>query len=262
MGWIDDKIAEYYRWLKDNTAVRKDNGTGWFAVSTPFVGLFNDHIEIFVKKLSDTEILLSDDGETFANLSLSGVDFSRSSKRRECLQRIANNYGVQIDKDEIIVISNGADFAKKKHALVSAIMSISDMNLLANENIHSMFADDVMAYADSKGAIYTPTFIVRGKSGLDFNFDFQIAGKKSELVVKSFNALRQNSVGNFLFCLNDVKENRESITKKEFKSLAVINDVAFKPSPKLMDALYKYDTNVLLWSEKDKESNSGIFNVA
>ena len=42
MGWIDNRIAEYYQWLKDNTAIREDKGTGWFSVSTPFVGLFND----------------------------------------------------------------------------------------------------------------------------------------------------------------------------------------------------------------------------
>lgn len=56
MGWIDNRIAEYYQWLKDNTAIREDKGTGWGSVSTPFVGIFNDNIEIFVKKESDTKI--------------------------------------------------------------------------------------------------------------------------------------------------------------------------------------------------------------
>ena len=83
MGWIDNRIAEYYQWLKDNTAIREDKGTGWFSVSTPFVGLFNDNIEIFVKKESETKILLSDDGETIENLFLSGVDVLRSQKRKD-----------------------------------------------------------------------------------------------------------------------------------------------------------------------------------
>lgn len=260
MGWIDYKITEYYLWLKDNTAIREDKGTGWFAVATPFVGLFNDSIEIFVKKVSDSEILLSDDGETIANLSMAGVDVLRSSKRREYLDKIVNNYGIKIEGRELISISNGADFAKKKHALLSAIMSISDMDLLAKENVTSLFAEDVMSYVDNLGVTFTQMFIVRGKSGLDFNFDFQIAGKKSELVVKSFSSLRQNSVGNYLFCLNDVKEARESVTRKEFKSLAIINDVTSNPSKKLIDALRNYDTNVLLWSEKEKYPD--IFNAA
>ncbi len=262
MEWIDNKINEYYQWLKDNTAIRKDNGTGWFAIDTPFTGLFNDNIEIFVKKISDTEILLSDDGETLGNLLLSGVDISRSPKRKAYLQKIINNYGVRREKDEILITSNGADFARKKHALISAIMSISDMDMLSHENITSVFAEDVMAFADEKGITYTPMFIVRGKSGLDFNFDFQIAGRSTELVIKTFNTLRQNTISSYLFCLNDVKDNREQVTGKKFKSLTVINDIGVKPSSKLIDALKTYDTNILLWSEKDMDKNIDIFNAA
>lgn len=49
MGWIDNRIAEYYQWLKDNTAIREDKGTGWFSVSTPLVGLFNDNSSLIIQ---------------------------------------------------------------------------------------------------------------------------------------------------------------------------------------------------------------------
>ena len=118
MGWIDNRIAEYYQWLKDNTAIREDKGTGWFSVSTPFVGLFNDNIEIFVKKESETKILLSDDGETIENLFLSGVDVLRSQKRKDYMQKVANNFGIKITPEgEIVTESNGADFARKNTIL-------------------------------------------------------------------------------------------------------------------------------------------------
>lgn len=261
MEWIDDKIAEYYSWLKDNTAVKEDKGTGWFAISTPFVGLFNDNIEIFIKKTSESEITLSDDGETIGNLKLLGVDISRSPKRMSYLQRILSNHGISIDGDELKVVSNGADFAKKKHSLISAIMNISDMSLLAKENVSSMFSEDVMAFADMRNIIYTSSFIVRGKSGLDFNFDFQIAGKNSELVVKTFNILRQDSVGSYLFCLNDTKEIREKATGKQFLSLAVIND-SVQPSQKLVDTLQTYGTDVMLWSRRNDDNYKNVFKVA
>lgn len=118
MGWIDNRIAEYYQWLKDNTAIREDKGTGWFSVSTPFVGLFNDNIEIFVKKESDTKILLSDDGETIEYLFLSGVDVLRSQKHKDYMQKVANNFGIKITSEgEIVTESNGADFARKMNNL-------------------------------------------------------------------------------------------------------------------------------------------------
>lgn len=257
MEWIDAKITEYYSWLKDNTAIREDKGTGWFAVSTPFVGLFNDNIEIFVKKISESEIILSDDGETIGNLKMSGVDVSRSSKRKSYLQKMLSNHGILVDGEELYVKSNGADFAKKKHSLISAIMNISDMSLLAKDNISSLFSEDVMAFADLCNVIYTPSFIVRGKSGLDFNFDFQIAGRESELVVKSFNTLRQDNVSSYLFCVGDTREEREKQTGKSFRSLAIVND-AVQPSDKLIEALHSYGTNVLLW----KNRNRDMFNVA
>ena len=130
MGWIDNRIAEYYQWLKDNTAIREDKGTGWFSVSTPFVGLFNDNIEIFVKKESETKILLSDDGETI----ISGVDVLRSQKRKDYMQKVANNFGIKITSEgEIVTESNGADFARKMNNFMSAISSISDMSRLSND---------------------------------------------------------------------------------------------------------------------------------
>lgn len=113
MGWIDNRIAEYYQWQKDNTAIREDKGTGWFSVSTPFVGVLNDNIEIFVKKESETKILLSDDGETIEKLFLSGVDVLRSQKRKDYMQKVANNFGIKITPEgEIVTESNGADFAE------------------------------------------------------------------------------------------------------------------------------------------------------
>lgn len=133
MGWIDNRIAEYYQWQKDNTAIREDKGTGCFSVSTPFVGVLNDNIEIFVKKESETKILLSDDGETIEKLFLSGVDVLRSQKRKDYMQKVANNFGIKITPEgEIVTESNGADFARKMHNFMSAISSISDMSRLSN----------------------------------------------------------------------------------------------------------------------------------
>ena len=91
--------------------------------------MFNDNIEIFIKKVSESEIILSDDGETIGNLKMSGVDISRSSKRRSYLQKVLSNHGVLVNGDELYIKSNGADFAKRKHSLISAIMNISDMSL-------------------------------------------------------------------------------------------------------------------------------------
>lgn len=138
MSWIDDKIAEYYSWLRDNTVIREDETTGWFAVSTPFIGQFNDNIEIFLKK-EGNDILMSDDGETLTNLSLSGVDVSKSAKRKSYLNKILLNYGITLNDGELTTKSSSFDFAQRKHSLISAIMEITDMDVLAKDNVTSLF---------------------------------------------------------------------------------------------------------------------------
>ena len=125
MSWIDERIEAYYQWLKDNTAIKEDVGTGWFTISTPFVGLFNDNIEIFIKKEND-KIILSDDSQTIENLVLLGVDINRSPKRIQFVKYVLRNYGIQFVNKELTVISSEKDFPQKKHALISALSEISD----------------------------------------------------------------------------------------------------------------------------------------
>lgn len=262
MSWIEERISDYYSWLRDSTVIREDRITGWFAVATPFTGQFNDDIEIFVKKDGD-DILMSDDGDTLSNLCLSGVDVMRSVKRREYLNKILLDYGVSVDDDgELTVKATVSDFAQKKHALLCAIMEVSDMEVLARDNVTSIFYEDVKAFLDSRGVVYTPDFIARGKSGLDFTFDFQIAGKKEELFIKSFASVKQNSVENFLFGLQDVRQVRAGVSRKGLRSLAIVNDTDAEPQKRLLDALNSYDTGILLWSERDKAGSESLLMVA
>ena len=70
MNWLNEGVNEYYEWLRKRTFVQKDGTTGWSVVSTPFVGLFNDTIDLFVKLLPDGNVILSDDGNTLTTRSL------------------------------------------------------------------------------------------------------------------------------------------------------------------------------------------------
>ena len=50
MSWLDDKLNEYFAWMRDNTIAKEDPLTGWSVISTPFTGLFNDNIQIYAKR--------------------------------------------------------------------------------------------------------------------------------------------------------------------------------------------------------------------
>lgn len=251
MGWIEESINNYYNWLKEKTFVSTDATTGWSSITTPFVGLFNDCIEIYAKK-KNGNIILSDDGATLANLELAGTPILRSAKRKEWLEMILLNYGISLQGNELQSIGNEKNFNQKKHNLICAISEVSDMAMMAKHTVSSIFNEDVKEYLDEQNIIYTPHFIAKGTTGIDFTFDFQIAGKKNELVLKSFNSLNKINVPNFLFGWDDIKETRQKISGKELKGLAIINDTEKKIKSEYIDALESKGADYLLWSKRNQ----------
>ncbi|GHT48729.1 DUF1828 domain-containing protein [Bacteroidia bacterium] len=251
MNWIDKSIEEYYNWLRNKTIVTKDEGTAWNSIITPFLGLFNDNIEIYAK-LENDKIILSDDGVTFANLELAGAPVMRSFKRKEWLDMILLNYGVTVEKNELTVVGNEKSFPQKKHNLICAISEISDMAMMAKHTVSSLFKEDVKSYFDEQNIIYTPQFIAKGSTGIEFNFDFQIAGKEKELVIKSFNSLNKINVPNFLFGWEDIKPAREKVSGKELKGLAIVNDLDKEIKSDYIEALHSKGAETILWNERHK----------
>lgn len=253
-NWFDESINQYYSWLKDKTFARLDEQTEWVTVSTPFIGLFNDPIEIYMKKHGET-IMLSDDGATLRNLELAGANVNRSPKRKEWMDFILLNYGIVLQDNELCVSAKLTDFPQKKHNLICAISEISDMEITAKHVISSLFREDVKQLLDDQNIIYTPQFITKGSTGIEFTFDFQIAGREKELVLKSFNSLNKINVPNFLFSLDDIRPIREKSSGKELLSLAVINDIEKDIKPEFVNALQSKNTDIIFWSERNKPEN-------
>lgn len=247
-------MNDYYTFLKDKTLVTQSASSEWVEISTPFTGLFNDTVDIYAKQ-SGNKILLSDDGNTLRNLELSGMEISRSPKRKEILERILINYGVRIANDELITEATEKDFPQKKLNLISAISETSDMYFLARHTVASVFREDVKKYLDEHEIVYTPHFISKGSTGLEFTFDFQIAYRKTEIIIKSFNSINKMNLPHFLFTWDDIKKVRERQTEKEVIGLAVINDIDRSVNEEYIEALKNYGAQQILWSERKKPEN-------
>ena len=258
MSWIENSITDYYKWLRDRAKVRTDIATGWSVMSTPFLGAYNDPLEIYLRKNGD-EIEMSDDGVTFENLNQLGVNISRSTKKKEWVEYILRNYGVVIENKELRSVANIENFPQKKHGLLCAMLEISEMEALAQNNVATIFKEDVKSFFDKHDLVYTPQFITKGSTGIEFTFDFQFAGRKKETVVKSFNSLNKINVPNFLFTWNDIKPIREEQTGKEVSSLAIINDLVIKLKQEYLEALTKYGCKYVPWSQKDSPETVELF---
>lgn len=53
------------------------------------------------------------------------------------------------------------------------------MSMLSNDKVTSIFAEDVVSYVESLDVYSNPSFLIKGRSGLDFSFDIQITGKRA-----------------------------------------------------------------------------------
>lgn len=254
MNWVNTYVDNYYNWLREKTYIQKGVSTDWFLINTPFIGAFNDTIEIYAQK-NGSQLILSDNGETMSNLELQGLHIQGSKKRRNILNTILLNYGIRSESDELIIESNLDNFSQAKHNFLSAIIEINDLYVLSKHNVASIFKEDVRSYLESKDIIFTPDFISKGTTGLEFNFDFQIAKKQSEIVIKSFNTINKSNLPTFLFAWDDIKPVREKTTKKEVKAIAIINDVDKEIKPEFLDALKSKNADYILWTERDAKQN-------
>jgi hypothetical protein len=251
MNWITQLMNDYYQFIKEKTIITSSNQSDWVEISTPFLGLFNDTVDIYAQKIGST-ILLSDDGNTLRNLELSGMEINRSTKRQEILNSILLNYGVKINNNsEFITEATEKDFPQKKLNLISAIVEASEMCNLARHTTTAAFKEEVKTYLDKHEFIYTPHFIYKGNTGLEFSFDFQIAYRKSEIVIKSFNSITKTNLSSFLFTWKDIKEIREKMIEKEVIGLAIINNVDTNISQEYIDALNTYGAQHILWTERE-----------
>ncbi|HEV7348336.1 DUF1828 domain-containing protein [Telluribacter sp.] len=254
MSWINEYIDNYYHFLREKTVLREDPHSGWVAISTPFLGAFNDAIEIYAKK-QNGHVLLSDDGETLRNLELNGVQLSRSARRRELLDQILLNYGVRVQNNELCTEATEQNFPQKKLNLLAAISETNDLYYLAKHTVASVFREDVREYLEEQDIIYTPHFIAKGSTGLEFTFDFQIAYRQTEIVVKSFNFLNKLNLPHFLFTWDDIRKVREKQSEKRVVGLAVINDQDHEIKGELLDAIQSQGAEYILWSQRHQEHN-------
>lgn len=251
MSWIENYLDEYYKFLKEKTKVKELPVSDWVEISTPFTDVFNDSIDIYAKR-SNGKVILSDDGKTMKNLELSGIEISRSEKRKQMLDRILLNYGVRIDNRQLITEANEINFAQKKLNLISAISEANDLYVLAKHIVSSVFREDVKQYLEDNNIIYTPFFISRGNTGLEFVFDFQIAYKNDEILIKAFNSINQLNLTNFLFKWDDVKQVREKQSEKNVKGLAVINNEDRNVKSELLEALENKKAETIIWTERNE----------
>ena len=241
-------IAEYLKWIKDNTVTKTVEEGKVCSISTPFLDRHNDHLDIYLSRTNDS-LKLTDNGYTIADLKMSGFEIN-TPKRESILKTALNGFGVKMNgNDELYVDANSQNIGQKKHYLLQAILAVNDMFNLAQETIYSLFKEDVELYFKSNDIFFSKDIKLTGKSGFDHNIDFLIPASKNkpERLIKAINNAIKDTVLSSIMAFNDINQTRETPTR----NFVVYNDLERDVSKDVIGALDNYAVKHIPWSQRE-----------
>ena len=151
-------VDNYALWLKESTDLRQVDK--YVEITTPFLDRHNDHIQLYLSK-EDESFMLTDDGYTLSDLSISGCEVD-TEKRKQLLTQTLNGFGVTRLGDALTVKTDLTRFPQKKHNLLQAILAVNDLFYTASPLVLSLFLEDVQAWLDKNEIRYTPNIPVCG----------------------------------------------------------------------------------------------------
>lgn len=240
-------LKKYYvDWLANEISVNKVNN--YLEVTSPFLDINNDYLQVYVKIINSNQIHLTDDGSTINNLNMLGIEID-SPKRLEIFNGFLKKYGIKNEKNELVANSSQYEFPQKLVRLMQAMLDIYDMFMLSKTKIASLFNEDIKNFFYDNHIFYIENVNFIGKSGLSYSYDYalQMSESKPERLCKAINTPDLQSFKMNAFMWDDTKANRNP--NSEF--IVLLNDKT-PVSPSVLEAYNNYNIKTLLWSEKEK----------
>jgi len=243
---IQNLIDSYLAWLKDKTILRQVKD--WVEITTPYLDRHNDYLQIYAKR-QNGNYLLTDDGYVLEDLDQSGCKLE-SPKRQALLKITLNGFGVQEKEGRLEVHASSDNFSLRKHNLIQAMLAVNDLFYLAVPVVASLFYEDVVAWLDLHEIRYTPKVKFTGKSGFDHLFDFVIPKSRAfpERILHTINRPSRDTAQALAFSWLDTKD----VRPPDSKAYAFLNDSEQAISTSVIDALYNYEVNPILWSKREE----------
>ena len=247
MDWTESMVSDYSRWLHAEPAPIYDSKTGWTAMPTPFLGLYNDLIELFVKEEAD-HICLSDDGQTIWNAETTGLDM-KAPEQKHLLDVILSKYRVNLSDEGVLDLQVERDkFEQGKYSMLMAIFAINDMTSRGS----NIFQKNVKKLMMSKSINAVPQMQIKGRSGIDFTFDYVVSRPNVEFLVQTVGNLDKNNLASFILGVDEVKDYRRLVSDKDVRGMLIVNDLEKAVNKELLQALIDCKLDYVLWSKKEE----------
>jgi hypothetical protein len=240
---IKELLDRHAAWLRDRTMVSQVGES--VEITTPYLDRHNDAIQLFVKR-DDDGFLLTDDGYTISDLTLSGVRLE-SAKRQSMLQLAVNGFGVTLEGDRLLVRATAETFAVKKQSLLQAAMAVNDLFYLSEPSVASLFLEDVQTWLDETRIRYLGNVSFPGRSGYVHQFDFAIPRSESqpERLLRAISNPDKQSAEVLIFSWLETRQLRP-----DAQVYAFLNDRDRPVSAGVKNALQLYDIVPVSWTQR------------
>ena len=244
---IEKYIDDYVNWLKNEITFTQIGE--YYEINTPFLDSSNDYLQFYVKQ-DGNNIFFTDDGYTLNDLENSG--FKMTPNRKKQLTTILNQYGVRLNKKELVLSAPAIEFAKKKHAFTQCILKVNDLYLTSRSKVTSYFLDDIQDFFQEREIYCFANMQFVGKSGYAHNYDFAIQRTRNmpERLCLAINNPSRTSLSSTIFAWNDTRPARP----QNSKLIVFLND-SNSISKNVEDAFRNYEIDPIRWSEREQAKN-------
>lgn len=243
--WID----EYFSWLKKRYSVQSLEDSD--EIITPFENTIGDNIVLYVSKLKNGNIELTDDGETIDNLEL--FDFEFTPIRTNIIKGIANSLKVEVTEEkELRITGPQKRFPEMKQNLIQAILRVDDMIMLQKQNLTSIFFEDVINFFDKNNFGGLPKYNVQGSTGNSYSISYAIGKQnfKPWRFIQVVNNISFQKVATETIIYNDISNNNYYNNSISYN--IIFNQEEKSPSSKSSKIASQYGLNLISWEDKNK----------
>ena len=247
MVWTESMINDYSNWLHAKSVPIYDSKTGWTSMPTPFLGLYNDLIELYVKEEAGY-LFLSDDGQTLWNAETTGLDM-KEPDQKHLLDVILSKYRVNLSDGGVLDLKVEKDkFEQGKYSMLMTMFAINDMTSQGSD----IFQKNVKMLMMDKRVNAVPQMQIRGRSGIDFIFDYVVSRPDTEFLVQAVGNLDKNNLATFILGIDEVKDYRRLVSDKDIRGMLIVNDLDKTIQKEFLQALTNRKLDYVLWSKKEE----------
>lgn len=239
----------YFEWIDKKIQFVPSKTKDYLTITTPFLDMYNDYIELVVFKGKGTEYVISDDGYTLDELGLLDIELNKKSKRSKYFRSILLNFGVKESDGELIIeFDDLNEFPDAQNRLTQCMLQVFDLLQTSKNNVIQYFKEDVTNQFINNNIPVGEDFSLLGKSGRTSKFDLLIGRTKTkrQQAIKVVNTPTTSNITNPLFRIIDV---RESQPNTDFAVIA--NNINHTVSSDFKSAFKNYDVPIYLWSERE-----------